>query len=128
MLTKADTRLHFIPIDICHLAVMCSNSLLKDVVYIYSFIWRHTRQSSSRNIPLATEPVCFPSHQMLDCCWLTECGVVCWIFHRKFGFLIVFLSSFSQLHYAIQEIVPYDSIFLPENVLSLRSDNRLWNA
>jgi len=36
--TKVDTRPHFIPIDMCHLAVMCSNSLLKDVVYIYSLL------------------------------------------------------------------------------------------
>jgi len=41
---------------------------------------------------------------------------------------MVFLSSLSQLHHAIQEVVPYDSIFLPENVLALRGDDTVLKA
>ena len=51
-----------------------------------------------------------------------------WILHRKIGFLIVFLSSLSQIYFAIQEVVPFDSIFLPENVLDLRVDNTVWKV
>ena len=54
---------------------------------------------------------------------LTECGFVLYILLRMNGFLKFCLSSFSQLHHAIQEVVSYDSIFLPENVLALRGDN-----
>jgi len=39
-----------------------------------------------------------------------------------------FLSSLSQLHHAIQEVVPYDSIFLPENVPALRGDDTVLKA
>jgi hypothetical protein len=41
---------------------------------------------------------------------------------------MVFLSSLSQLHHAIQEVVPCDSIFLPENVLSLKIDDTILKA
>ena len=92
------------------------------------FIFTPCYQSSSRNIPLARAPICFHSHQTVDYCLLTECGVVFWILQRKIGFLLVFFSSHSQLHYAIQEVVPYDSIFLPENVLALRGDETVRKA
>jgi hypothetical protein len=39
-----------------------------------------------------------------------------------------FLSSLSQVHHAIQEVVPYDSIFLPENVLTLRPNGTILKA
>jgi hypothetical protein len=41
---------------------------------------------------------------------------------------MVFFSFLSQLHHAIQEVVPYDSIFLPENVLALTGDDILRKA
>jgi len=66
--TKADVCLYFILIDSYRHAVMCRNSLLQDFVYIYSLLWGHTSQSSSRNIPLARESICFLSHQTADYC------------------------------------------------------------
>jgi hypothetical protein len=59
---------------------------------------------------------------MTDYCELTERGVVVWILQRGIGFLQIFLSPLSQLHQAIQEVVMYNSIFLPENELDLTGD------
>ena len=98
MVTKVDIRLYITLNATYCSAAMCRNSLLQDIFYVYSFLWGHTSQSSSRNIPLARSSIYFPSHQTADYCKLMECGAVCWILQRKISFLKVHLSYLSQLH------------------------------
>jgi hypothetical protein len=126
--TEADTYLHWNPFGFMQSDSNKVCSLLENIVYICNVVLGQALLCFTQYSELARKQnFWFPSNRITYAGQLTECSVCRWILRRQVALLKVYLSPLSQLHHAIQDVVPYDFIFLPKIVRRLSGDKTLIN-